>query len=224
MNRDTSMDNDRVEVVRQEFCCGQEAPMFTFHKGRAYINSYGLNKFPRHDFIQILIDRENRVLIVKPVAHNIKDSFQWCTGGKKRRPRHMRCVPLYVMVYQMMGWETDSRYRITGCIQHGKEGDLLYFDLKEAVCFRPTGETDSNGNPVIRKSFPEGWKLHYGITRENYSDQLMETYDSDGVFTVQLPENEPVRERLEKIRAAGHKTTEEVPGARDLCSTAETNG
>lgn len=212
MNRDISMDNDSVEVVRQEFCCSQEAPMFTFHKGRAYINSFGLNKFPLHDYIQILIDREKKILILRPVTENIKDSFQWCTGGKKRRPRHMRCVPLYVMVYQMMGWEADARYRITGCIQHGKEGDLLCFDLREAVCFRPTGETDSNGNPVIRKSFPEEWELHYGTPRENYSEQLVQTYDSNGVFTVQLSVNEAVREKMEKIRAAGNEVSE---GDRD---------
>lgn len=186
-----SVNSDRIkqgryEVVRQDYFFSQEEPQFTFKNGKAYINSFGLRQFPDKDYIQILIDKEAKTMIIKPFKEKVKDSFRW-SAGKKRQPRHMRCVPLYCMVYQMMGWNLNARYRITGCLHTYGEVPVLYFDLTEAICFVHT-EPDTNGNPVVREYFPKEWETSFGTVEAEYTEKdYIKTYEEEGLFEVKLP-------------------------------------
>ena len=186
----------RYEVVRQDYFFSQEEPQFTFKNGKAYINSFGLRKFPDKDYIQMLIDKEAKTMIIKPFKEKVKDSFRW-SAGKKRQPRHMRCIPLYCMVYQMMGWNLNARYRITGCLHTYGELSVLYFDLTEAICFVQT-ELDVNDAPVVRKYFPKEWETSFGTAEAEYTEKgFITTYEEDGLFEVKLPLR---RENLERMQ------------------------
>lgn len=165
----------RYEVVRQDYFFSQEEPQFTFKGGKAYINSFGL--------------------LIKLFREKVKDSFRW-SAGRKRQPRHMRCVPLYCMVYQMMGWNLNARYRITGCLHTYGEVPVLYFDLTEAICFVQT-ELDTHGNPVVRGCFPKEWETSFGTVEAEYTEKdFIKTYEEDGLFEVKLP---LCRENLTRI-------------------------
>lgn len=179
------MDMQKYEVVRQDYFFSMEEPQFTFKNGKAYINAFGLRLYPDMDYIQILIDKEEKTMIVKPFREKVKDSFRW-SAGKKRQPRHMRCVPLYYMVYQMMGWNVNARYRITG-YQHerGKES-VLYFDLKEAICYVNDKEY-----------FPKEWEASFGILETIHNNtEIVTVFEEDALFEVTLPVNEKNRSQL----------------------------
>ncbi len=176
----------QYEVVRQDYFFSQEEPQFTFKNGKAYINSFGLRQFPDKDYIQILIDKEAKTMVIKPFKEKVKDSFRW-SAGKKRQPRHMRCVPLYCMVYQMMGWNLNARYRVTGYLHTYGEVPVLYFDLAEAICFVQT-ELDAHGNPVVKEYFPKEWEPSFGTVEAEYTEKdFITTYEEDGLFEVKLP-------------------------------------
>ncbi len=192
------------EVVRQDYFFSQEEPQFTFKGGKAYINSFGLRQFPDNDYIQILIDKEAKTMIIKPFREKVKDSFRW-SAGKKRQPRHMRCVPLYCMVYRMMGWNINARYRITGCLHTYGEVPVLYFDLTEAICFVQT-ELDAHGSPVVKEYFPKEWETSFGTVEAEYTEKdFIKTYEEDGLFEVKLPLR---RENLTRMMEQEQRNTE----------------
>lgn len=178
------MDTQKYEVVRQDYFFSLEEPQFTFKNGKAYINAFGLRLYPDMDYIQILIDKEEKTMIVKPFREKVKDSFRW-SSGKKRQPRHMRCVPLYYMVYQMMGWNVNARYRITGYQQERGRESVLYFDLKEAICY------------VNDKAyFPKEWEANFGILETIHKDtEIVTVFEEDALFEVKLPVNEKIGHR-----------------------------
>lgn len=173
------MDTQKYEVVRQDYFFSLEEPQFTFKNGKAYINAFGLRLYPDKDYIQILINKEEKTLIVKPFQEKVKDSFRW-SAGKKRQPRHMRCVPLFYMVYQMMGWNINARYRTTGFQQQRGKESVLYFDLKEAICYMDDKEY-----------FPKEWETNFGIIETMHKEsELVTVFEEDALFEIKLPVNE----------------------------------
>jgi len=191
----------QYEVVRQDYFFSQEEPQFSFQRGKAHINAAGLRMFPDKDYIQILIDKVEKIMIIKPLSKKVKDSFRW-SAGRKRQPRHMRCVPLYYMVYQMMGWNLDARYRITGFKQEYGNGTVLFFKLSEAVCYVKDAAVDANGSPIIHELFPKEWETKFGIAEAEHKEtDVLKVYEEDGLFEVRLPINEGSLIRMKEIAA-----------------------
>ncbi|MBO5239330.1 MAG: hypothetical protein J6B50_11250 [Lachnospiraceae bacterium] len=199
-----------LEVVRQDYFVSQEEPQFTFKKGKAYINSAGLRMFPDQDYIQILVDKEEKVLIIKPLREKAKDSFRW-SAGKKRQPRHMRCVPLYYMIYRMMGWNLNARYRITGTKLEYGSATVLFFRLSEAVCYVTEDTLDENGKPVVQELFPKEWEMKFGIAEAEHEEKdVVTVYEEDGLFEIKLPVKEDNLNRMmelavEKMSTGGNE-------------------
>lgn len=203
----------QYEVVRQDYFFSQEEPQFTFHRGKAHINSAGLRLFPGKDYIQILIDKKEKIMIIKPYEEKVKDSFKW-SAGRKRQPRHMRCVPLYYMVYQMMGWNLNARYRITGFKQEYGNGMVLFFRLSEAICYVKDDAVDENGAPVIQELFPKEWETKFGIAEaEHKESDVLKVYEEDGLFEIRLPINEGNLARMTERTAEKAGEGCDVPNA-----------
>ena len=203
----------QYEVVRQDYFFSQEEPQFTFQRGKAHINSAGLRMFPGKDYIQILIDKKEKIMIIKPYEEKVKDSFKW-SAGRKRQPRHMRCVPLYYMVYQMMGWNLNARYRITGFKQEYGNGTVLFFRLSEAICYVKEDTVDENGAPVIHELFPKEWETKFGIAvAEHKESDVLKVYEEDGLFEIRLPINEGNLARMTERAAETDGEGCDVPDA-----------
>ena len=189
------------QVVRTDFVDGGNEPQLTFNRGRIYINSYGLSLFPTEDYIRVLVDDESKSIVIEPFTKKQKDSFKWCAGEGKRRPRHMRCMPLFYLVFRMMSWDPDSRYRITGTLEEEGEKKVLYFGLRDAVCFQTTDERNENGKPVIRQRFPQNWLESYGMPLADYnSRQDIRTFEDAVVFDVEFKADKEKAERLKALQ------------------------
>ncbi len=183
MNLNNNIDLSGYEVVRQEYFCGQDEPQFTFNKGKAYINKYGLNMFPDMDYVQFLVDKKEKVLVVKPRCDKTKDSIKWCVGSK-RKSRHISCIPLYYMIFRMMNWNMNARYRITGYKLDYERTPILVFELENAICYDKKSE---DGNISQVKYYPERWNMNFGVVKENYNeDGVINMYDEDGTFEIRL--------------------------------------
>ena len=191
---------DSYEVVRQDFFFSQEEPQITFNKGYAYINGFGLRLFEGIEYIQLLVDKQEKTIIIKPSEKKIKDSFRWSTSGKKRKPRHMRCIPLFQLIFEIMNWNTRCRYRITGFMKYSKGEKILYFDLKEAICFEPTEERDTNGRIMYSMQLPESWKYSFGIKNADYEqEKLVSIHEDNEIYEVKLNLNNRNMQKLKSI-------------------------
>ena len=197
MENDFGIDLDNYEVVRKEYFNNQQEPQFTFNNGRAYINGFGLKSMDMCEYVQLLFDKEKKTLVVKPSNSKQKDALRWCTSGKKRKPRHMRCIPLFYLVYQMMGWNMNGRYRITGFKKESNGKDILFFDLSDAICYMPTGEYDENGRAITIEQFPKQWEGTFGLSTMDYETREdVEVYDEEMVFNVPLEMNKKKKKQV----------------------------
>lgn len=196
------------EVVRQEGLTDQNVPLLTFSKGRIHVNKYCLNRFREKEYIQLLVDKKKSELIVYPQSKKIKDAVRWSSSGKKRIPRHVLCMPFYYMIFKMMSWDMECRYRITGEIIESDKDSVILFSLKNAVCFEPTEEMDERGNKKWQQHMPLEWKDSFGISYSEIKEEdYLKIYESDGVFEVELPidfKNRGNIQKLESIKQEGN--------------------
>ena len=72
-------DFDGFQVVRREFFAHLAEPAVTFNNCRFYVNSACLNKFPDTNFVQVLVNRNTKIMALRPCAENARDSFAWCS-------------------------------------------------------------------------------------------------------------------------------------------------
>lgn len=197
MDNQEKIDLANYQVVRQEYVDDAQEIYFTFNMGKAYINCYGLSLF-REDYVQIYVDQERKNMVIKPLTEKKKDSFRWSGTGKKRKPRHMRCAPLYMMVFLMMDWDIYSRYRITGYIEENGEERVLYFDLKNAVRFK--NEDEKEMTLRLDRSYPEEWRNSFGIHGRNHFDSSdIKVFDDRVEFDVELKLNRKNKDKLQNI-------------------------
>lgn len=184
------------EVIRQEYIFSQEMPMVTFRKGRIHVNRYALNLFPEYDYIQLLIKRETKEFVICPVKKGTKDSFRWA-GGQNRNPRHIKCTPLYYLLFQMMDWDMDCRYRICGTEEEEQSGGkAIYFHLTDAVRYMRDEDVPC---------YPKEWELKFGTKRsEHKQSDVIDRFDDDAVFSVELPAAEKNLEQVRKMEVDDH--------------------
>ena len=198
---DEKHDLSNYQVVRQDYVPGFDEPQLTFNNGKIYINSYGLSLFPEDDYVRILVDDKTKSIVIEPGNRKRKDSFKWAGGSKKRRPRHKQCRPLYYLIYRMMSWDVDIRYRITGTLEDHGEKQVLYFDLSDANAFKRTGQKDENGREIIRQCFPSDWLESYGLPLMNHDTRNdIQTFDDVAIFQVELEADRMAKERMERLR------------------------
>lgn len=205
-------DLSQYEVVREDFISDADGVQLNFNKGRMYINNYGLSKFPEEDYVRILINQETRNLVIKPYKEKVRASYCWCGGKLKRKPRRVKCLPLFYQIYKMMQWDINARYRIAGEIEDSGEEKIIFFDLDDAICFvRETGANNTivgvceNGRtPKYHMQMPSEWEKHYGMLVMDFDNrQDVKTFGNMAVFDVTFELNR------EMVRAVNEKTETE---------------
>ena len=67
-------DFDGYQVVRREFFAHTFEPSITFNNYKVYVNAACLNKFPHADCVQLLINRESRILGLRPCTEFERDA------------------------------------------------------------------------------------------------------------------------------------------------------
>ena len=105
-------DFEGFQVVRREFFAHLTEPAVTFNNCRFYVNSACLNKFPDTDYVQVLVNRNTKIMALRPCAENARDSFAWCSAAKgkgKRKPKQTTCKLFFAKIVSLMEWNPDYR-------------------------------------------------------------------------------------------------------------------
>ena len=155
-------DFEGFQVVRREFFAHTYEPSVTFNNGKFYVNASLLSRFPEVDYVQVLVNRSSRLLVLRPCTENARDSFMWHTKGR-HKPRQITCRIFFGMVASMMEWNLSYRYKILGRIIHANGEYLIAFDLTAAEFYEKTiveGEAPKISHTA---KFNEGWKDQFGL-------------------------------------------------------------
>ena len=121
---------DGFQVVRRELFAHLREPAVVIRRDSVTFNTA---------CIAGLVNPEDKRMVVRKCEENDKDALRWCIAKPdKRKSRKMSNKIFSAMLYDMMGWSMDCRYKILGHkITH--EGEIIYvFDLLETEIFMDT--------------------------------------------------------------------------------------
>ena len=151
MNEDFNFDD--FQVVRREFFAHLHEPSVTFNNCKFSVNSACLSRFPNYEYAQVLINKNKKILALRPCNESSRDSFLWSKldSKGKRKPRAITCRLFFAKVMTLMDWNPDYRYKLLGKLIHANDQYLIAFDL--------------TATEVYQKTFKDGQKPKSSRTR-----------------------------------------------------------
>lgn len=116
------------ELVTKEYHSVKADPVITFKKDEFYVNAVAIQALPDVNHVQLLVNKKERKLILKPANVSEKDCLRWCFGSK-RSAAHIPCKIFWGKLADLLGWDAYHRYRCTGELIELSGMKVLMFDL-----------------------------------------------------------------------------------------------
>lgn len=130
---------DGYQVVRRELFAHLREPAVVIRKDSVTFNTACIAGLEDAVYIQILVNQDNKRMVVRKCEENDKDALRWCIEKPdKRKSRKMSNKLFSAMMYDMMGWNTDCRYKILGHKITHEDETMYIFDLLETEIFMDT--------------------------------------------------------------------------------------
>ena len=196
--RDDDFSFDGFQVVRGEFFSHIYEPSITFNNNKISLNAACIRKLPEVEYVQMLVNPEERRIAVKPCREDEKDSFKWRSGnGTKLKPKQITCKIFFAKVMDLMEWDPKYRYKILRKLIRTKEESIFVFDLTSAEAYqnRAKGTSGSAQAPL----YPADWKNQFGIPATEHQDiQQISIFDDYTVFKIERSEENHTRKEAER--------------------------
>ena len=155
-----------LEVLRTEFTSSVLRPKLIIAFDNISFNKACVKLLPGTQFINVLIDRVKRRIIVLPANRHAKDALKWC-NVKKGEIRKKNCTARKFgeKLYDMMSWIKENKYRVLAYFQEIEGVRLLVFNLAECEMVVPEFVTTSTGKVVKRGKvyLPGEWDNGFGM-------------------------------------------------------------
>ena len=130
---------DGYQVVRRELFAHLREPAVVIRRDSVTFNTACIAGLEDAVYIQILFNQDNKRMVVRKCEENDKDALRWCIEKPdKRKSRKMSNKLFSAMMYDMMGWNTDCRYKILGHKITHEDETMYIFDLLETEIFMDT--------------------------------------------------------------------------------------
>lgn len=167
--QETIFNYEGYQVVRGEFFAHVYEPSITFNNYKIMLNTACLNRLPDVDYVQILVNPEDKKLALRPSSEGEKDSFLWCTTRSiKRKPKQISCRIFFAKIVQLLEWNPNYRYKLLGKLVRSGDEHLFIFDLTTTEIYPRivhAGEkTKTSRTPV----FPAEWQNQFGLPVEEH--------------------------------------------------------
>ena len=129
------VDASDSEVISRQLMSRVRDVTVTIRPDGIMFNTMCIRAMEEVIYVQMLIDREKRMLYVKATDEFDKDSHRWCSvKDDKRESRKITGREFGNRIYRLMGWSKAYYYRVSGspALQAGTEDEfLMAFDLSE---------------------------------------------------------------------------------------------
>ena len=146
---------DGYQVVRRELFAHLREPAVVIRRDSVTFNTACIAGLEDAVYIQILVNQDNKRMVVRKCEENDKDALRWCIEKPdKRKSRKMSNKLFSAMMYDMMGWNTDCRYKILGHKITHEDETMYIFDLLETEIFMDT-KRKKKANPDSLKKKEE---------------------------------------------------------------------
>lgn len=199
------------QVVRREFFSHTYEPSIRFTHSSVQFNTACLKKITESNYVQFLLNPEKKQLIIKPCGEDERAAVRWCSVGVKdgkRKPREIKGNIFTMKLYDMLGWNTNYKYKLLGVVIRVQNERLLVFNLEDTEVFTPT-QVDEDGTPLRhgrKPHFPLAWKDSFGLPVEEHAEQLKINV-LDGFARFQVVKPKPINQPSDTGLTPGVKVT-----------------
>ena len=183
--KDDDFSYEGFQVVRGEFFSHIYEPSITFNKNKIALNTACIRKLPEVEYVQMLVNPEEKKIAVRPCQEDEKDSFRWRSSGNKLKPKQITCKVFFAKIMSLMGWNPNNRYKLLGkLIESG--GELLFtFDLKTPEIFQRITKEDGSVKASRIPQYPEEWKNQFGLPIDEHRESLqVNIFEGYAVFGI----------------------------------------
>ncbi|MBQ3411908.1 MAG: hypothetical protein IJG67_02635 [Oscillospiraceae bacterium] len=191
-------DFDGFQVVRREFFAHTLEPAAVFNNCKFYVNMACLRKFPEANAVQVLINRETKIMALLPCPESEKDAFIWCNDNNgRRKPRQVTCRMFFAKIVDLMGWNPDYRYKMLGKMIRANGETLIVFDLKSAEIYQRTYTEEGKVKTARKPVFPAEWQNQFGLPYSEHKKSMqIDIFDGYAVYSLRdisesPPDNPP---------------------------------
>lgn len=186
--QDDDFSYDGYQVVRREFFSHVYEPSITFSNCKVWLNAACLTQIPDVNYVQILVNPQDKKLAVRPSSEDEKDSFLWCISkGTKRKPKQITCRLFFAKVIQLMDWNPNYRYKLLGKLIRNNSEYLLIFDLAATEIYQRFLNDCENPKTSRTPVFPAEWQNQFGLPVEEHR-RLLQVNIFDGYTIFGLKE------------------------------------
>ena len=127
---------DGYQVVRRELFAHLREPAVVIRRDSVTFNTACIAGLEDTVYIQILVNQDSKRMVIRKCEENDKDALRWCVAKPdKRKSRKMTNKIFSAMMYEMMGWNLDCRYKILGHKITFEDETIYVFDLMETEIF-----------------------------------------------------------------------------------------
>lgn len=180
-----SFDYDGYQVVRGEFFSHVYEPSLTLNRNKVSVNMACIRRLPNVDYVQILVNPEEKKLAVRPCKEEEKDSFRWCSDNENRNPKQVTCRIFFAKVTSLMEWDVEHRYKLLGKLIRSNGEFLFTFDLNTPEIFERKIKDGENVKTSRTPTYPEDWKNQFGLSvKEHQSNLQVNLFDGYAVFGI----------------------------------------
>jgi len=186
-------DFEGFEVVRRELFSKANCPAVTLKYGSVLFNIRAVRKLDECMFVQILINKDVKRMIVNPCSEDAKGAIQWSRIDKRGKvvSREIRAKPFTAQLYEDMNWSFSGTIKMLGTLLKCGGEKIFVFDLNNAEKYlRIAAPTAENPNRYERVPLmPSHWENRYGESYEDSIEPLVKTFEDvpDGFVKVILP-------------------------------------
>ena len=140
-------------------------------------------------FVQVLVNRDTKIMALRPCAEAARDSFAWCNVSKgRRKPKQTTCRIFYAKIVSMMDWNPDYRYKLLGKLIHANGQYLIAFDLSATEIYQRTFPEGAKPKSSRIPVFPSGWKDQFGLPyKEHQQSMQINIFDGYAVYSIKDP-------------------------------------
>jgi len=194
---DDAFSYEGYQVVRGEFFAHVYEPSFTFNNYKVSVNTACIKKLPEFDYVQILVNPENKKLAVRPCKEDEKDSFRWCSATNKRSPKQITCRMFFAKVLSLMEWNPDYRYKLLGKLIKSGDELLFVFDLNAPEIYKRTVKEDGKTSTARTPAYPEDWKNQFGVpVAEHRAAMQINLFNGYAVFGLEADTQQTTPEAI----------------------------
>lgn len=204
--QDDSFSYAGYQVVRGEFFAHMYEPSISFNQSKVYVNMGCLKRMQGVSYVQILVNSEDKKLVIRPAGEDEKDAFLWCTlKNGIRKPKQIKCRVFFAKIVNLMSWNANYRYKLLGKVIRSGDEKLVVFDLNATEIYVRLVKDGQKFKASRKPVFPAEWENQFGLPVEEHRKQLqVNIFKGYTVFGIQETQGSLV-ENLDNNDTEGDK-------------------